>query len=123
MTSNGFAAFSLDHESVAPVDGLPHTLGAWFRLRFATSVDCSPPRACYAASQRSYYHLNCHTGHVRLVERQFLDLNDNVLRRDEFLPWYYIPPAGGVEHHGLAAACVHYRSQFPGWWLGVPYPP
>lgn len=50
-TGAGYGSFvstAVDRDSIVAVAGLPYTLGAWFRYRFATSVDCSPPRGCYA---------------------------------------------------------------------------
>ena len=39
-----FVKLAVDRESLVQVPGLPPaTIGAWFRYRFATSVDCSPP--------------------------------------------------------------------------------
>lgn len=107
-----FAATAVDRDSIAAVPGMPHTLGAWFRYRFATSVDCSPPRGCYAASQRNYYHVNCNNGTVALVQRLFLDLNDNVITRDDYAAWYYYTPYG-VETLGAATVCSLYRLQYP----------
>ena len=108
-----FAAAAVDRESIVPVPGLPYTLGAWFRFRFATSVDCSPPRGCYAASQRNYYHVNCLNGTIAFVQRLYLDLNDNVLTKDDYAPWYYYVPTG-MDAVSVATACALYRQANPG---------
>jgi hypothetical protein len=41
----------------------------------ATSVNCSPPRACYASSQWVYAHAYCAVGGIREMKRVSLDLN------------------------------------------------
>jgi hypothetical protein len=46
------------------------------------SIDCSPPRGCYASSQRIYYNFGCAPRYAVVVERISMDLNGAVLKRE-----------------------------------------
>src|SRR5690348_3611010 len=56
--------------------------GVWVRYTPSLSVDCSPPRGCYASSQRIYYDFGCAPRYAVVVERISMDLNGQVLKRE-----------------------------------------
>ena len=123
VASDSFTTLAVDRDSITATEARLYTVGAWFRYRFATSVKCEPPRGCYAASQRNYYYANCYTRTLALVQRRFMDLNDNVLAEADFIPSDYVPPAESLERKGLTSLCGYYRSAFPSWPPIAPYPP
>ena len=66
--------------SIGPAEGIfPGTVEAWVHVEHAMSVDCSPPRACYAKSQWIHAYVNCQTGSLAILQRISMDLNDNVV--------------------------------------------
>ena len=71
------AAVSL--QSWNEVEGSPYTVEGWVLVNYATSVNCSPPRACYASSQWVYSYAYCAAGGIREMKRVSLDLNGNAV--------------------------------------------
>lgn len=65
-------------------DWLDHANAVWLYHEYAISIDCSPPRACYAKYQLVNYHFNCHRGFVYVRERISMDLNGNVINHQVF---------------------------------------
>src|SRR5689334_17245220 len=61
--------------SQATLEGSGDAVGGWVLINYALSVDCSPPRACYASSQRVYSYAYCSTRAIREMKRTSLDLN------------------------------------------------
>lgn len=120
--ADSFTTLALDRDSITLVEGIPHTVGAWLRYRFASSVDCSPPRGCYASSQRNYVVASCHTGTLRLMQRRMMDLNDRVIAQSDYAGWEYFPPPASLDSLALARLCFHYRDRYPGWSRLPPYP-
>jgi hypothetical protein len=57
----------------------PGTVEAWVHVEHALSVDCSPPRACYAKSQWIHAYVNCQTASLAIFQRISMDLNGNVV--------------------------------------------
>ena len=57
----------------------PATVEAWVHVEHAMSVDCSPPRACYAKSQWIHAYVSCQTGSLAILQRISMDLNGNVV--------------------------------------------
>ena len=51
----------------------------WVRHSYPLSVDCSPPRACYAYSQLVNYHFSCRPRFIIVAERISMDLNGDVV--------------------------------------------
>ena len=103
--------------SPVTVEGAGDTVGGWVLINYALSVDCSPPRACYASSQRVYSYAYCSTRAIREMQRTSLDLNGNVVAETgERLT--YIPPRGSVDRAIVRTLCDAYgfRSQIP--WRG-----
>lgn len=120
--ADAFSTVALDRDSIIHVEGIPHTVAAWLRYRFATAVDCSPPRGCYASSQRNYVIASCHTGTIRHVQRRMMDLNDRVVAQTDLGGWEYFPPPGGLDSLVLVRLCFHYRDRYPNWSRLPPYP-
>jgi len=56
--------------------------GVWIRYTPALSIDCSPPRGCYANSQRIYYNFSCAPRYAVMAERISLDLNGAVIKHE-----------------------------------------
>ena len=56
----------------------------WLYHEYPLSIDCSPPRACYAKSQLVNYHFNCVRGFIYVRERISMDLNGNVVNHQVF---------------------------------------
>ena len=48
----------------------------------ALSVDCSPPRGCYAKTQRIHYDFSCAPRYIVLTERISMDLNGTIINRE-----------------------------------------
>src|SRR5678815_1932240 len=71
---------TVEIHSVGPGDGtIPGTVEAWVHVEHAMSVDCSPPRACYAKSQWIHAYVSCQTGSLAIFQRVSMDLNGNVV--------------------------------------------
>ena len=99
------------------VEGSPYTVEGWVTINYAMSVDCSPPRACYASSQRVYAHAYCSMGAIREIQRISLDLNGNVLAETgERVA--YIPPRGSVDRAVVRNLCEEYGLNFRRAWRG-----
>ena len=58
----------------------------WVHHSYPISIDCRPPRGCYANSQVINYHFSCAPRYVAVVERISLDLNGNVVKHEVFEP-------------------------------------
>ena len=109
------AAISLNSSN--RVEGSPYTVAGWVRINYAMSVDCSPPRACYASSQRVYSYAYCSTGAIREIQRISLDLNGNVVAETgERVA--YIPPRGSVDRAVGRTLCDAYGFDFRRPWRG-----
>lgn len=73
----------IEPDGVAPPSTrLAGASGVWVRYTPSLSVDCSPPRGCYASSQRIYYNFGCTPRYAVVVERISMDLNGEVLKRE-----------------------------------------
>ena len=59
-------------------------VAVWFHQTYPISVECNPPRGCYARSQLTNYHFSCAPRYVVVVERISFDLNGEVVKH-EFL--------------------------------------
>jgi len=84
--------------------GAPDVVGGWVRINYALSVDCSPPRACYANSQSVYSYAYCSTRAIREIQRISMDLNGRVVAETgERMP--YIPSRGSVDREVVRLLC------------------
>jgi len=96
------AAFSVQSRNA--VEGSPYTVEGWVVVNYATSVNCSPPRACYASSQWVYAYAYCASGGIREMKRVSLDLNGTaVAESGERMA--YIPPHGSVDRAVVRSLC------------------
>ena len=120
--ADSFTTVAVDRDSIALVEGIPHTVAAWLRYRFATAVDCSPPRGCYASSQRNYVIASCHAALIRHVQPRMMDLNDRVIAQHDYGGWEFVPLPGSLDSLALARLCFHYRDRYPAWSRLPPYP-
>ena len=73
---------ALDTSTVGPSLRFPGNTGIWLTYSPSMSVDCSPPRGCYAKTQRIYYLFNCSPRWAVPVERLSADLNGNVISHE-----------------------------------------
>ena len=89
---------SIDQLSTGPAEGFPGAVAAWAYVTYGMSVDCSPPRACYAKSQWIYAYVSCHTRSLAMIQRISMDLNGNVvaIANAEQRLFYRPHDAGGV---------------------------
>lgn len=62
-----------------PVEGYPGTFAVWVYFDFPVSVECSPPRACYAKTQWVYAHVNCYVRSAAALQTISMDLNGDVV--------------------------------------------
>ena len=89
---------SVELHSIGPAEGFPGTVAAWAYVTYGMSVDCSPPRACYAKSQWIYAYVSCDTRSLAMIQRISMDLNGNVvaIANAEQLLFYRPNDPGGV---------------------------
>jgi hypothetical protein len=88
-------------------EGSPDIVAGWVLINYALSVDCSPPRACYASSQSVYSYAYCSTRAIHEIERTSLDLNGNVVAETGERPTY-IPRRGSVDRAVVRTLCEAY---------------
>jgi hypothetical protein len=69
-------------ESLGPAALMTHADGAWVLYSPALSVDCAPPRGCYAKTQRIHYDFRCSPGYAVITERISMDLGGNVIKHE-----------------------------------------
>ena len=73
---------ALETNTVGPSLRFPGTTGVWLTYSPSLSVDCSPPRGCYAKTQRIYYVFNCSPRWAMPLERLSADINGTVINRE-----------------------------------------
>lgn len=73
---------ALDTNTVGPSLRVPGATGIWLTYSPSLSVDCSPPRGCYAKTQRIYYVFNCSPRWAMPIERLSADLGGSVIKRE-----------------------------------------
>lgn len=111
------ASLAVDRDSIGAAAGSPHAFGAWIRAVYPISIDCSPPRACYAASQRIYVSILCPVRAIAVIQRISMDLNGNIVAQHEAAPGaapYFRPAYPGVERDVVHAFCGAYDDET--WW-------
>ena len=95
-----FAVIASNAPGAAPLDSIssssgsvtvaslgPSTLiagvgGAWVLYAPTLSVECSPPRGCYAKTQRIHYDFSCSPRYIVLTERISMDLNGTIVKHE-----------------------------------------
>jgi hypothetical protein len=89
---------------LARSDWLDGADAIWLHYVYLMSVDCSPPRACYANSQLVNYHFSCVRGFIYVRERISMDLNGSVVNHQVFEP---APPSplDPSAAHAFATLC------------------
>ncbi len=110
FAGNAGTDIAVELDSLRPVDGLPSVMGGWVRYTYPMSVDCAPPPAGYAKSQRVYYLADCAAGALAKIRRISMDLNDRVVVQTEpdFNTPLYLPALGGPERTALRQICSGY---------------
>lgn len=112
--SSRFAGIAVDMDSVGAVEGYPDRVGAWVLYTYSTSIDCSPPRGCYAASQRVYSLVNCAVQAIAPVQQVSMDRNGNVIAQSDVnfnAPQYVVRP-GTDEGKLWRTLCPTYPDRF-----------
>ena len=105
------ASAAVGVKSSTRFEGSADTGGGWVLINYGTSVDCSPPRACYTSLQRVYAYANCSMGAIREMQRISLDLNGNVVAETgERVA--HIPPRGSVDGAVVRALCEEYELDY-----------
>ena len=82
---------AIETRTVGPSLRYPGTTGVWVTYSPSLSVDCSPPRSCYAKTQRIYYVFNCAPRYAMPVERVSADIGGTVIKqesRSDAEPYY-----------------------------------
>ena len=72
----------IESDTLAPSTRLGGAGGVWVRYTPALSIDCSPPRGCYANSQRIHYNFACAPRYAVVAERISMDLNGAVIKHE-----------------------------------------
>lgn len=111
------AAITVNWSEVGPIEALPATVGGWVLISYARSVDCSPPRACYASSQRVYVYAYCSIGAIKDIQRVSMDLNGNIVAQTGERA-AYIPIPGSVDRAVMLTLCEAYGFYYRRWWPG-----
>jgi hypothetical protein len=93
----------IEPDTLAPSTRLPGANRVWIRYTPTLSIDCSPPRGCYASTQRIYYDFNCVPRYAVVIERVSMDLNGAVIKREMLAT--YAPPNDEAANRALNAFC------------------
>jgi hypothetical protein len=72
----------IETNTVGPSLRYPGTTGVWVTYSPSLSVDCGPPRGCYAKTQRIYYVFNCSPRYAMPMERISADIGGSVIKRE-----------------------------------------
>jgi len=73
---------AIDISTIGPSLRYPGTTGVWVTHSPSLSVECSPPRGCYAKTQRIYYVFNCAPRYAMPVERLSTDINGSIIKQE-----------------------------------------
>ena len=97
---------SVTVESLGPATLIAHADGAWVLYSPALSVDCTPPRGCYAKTQRIHYDFRCAPRYAVMTERISMDLNGNIVKHEVVnVQTVYSPSYDSGAMHVLATFC------------------
>jgi hypothetical protein len=69
-------------ESLGPSTIVAGASGAWVLYAPTLSVDCAPPRGCYARTQRIHYDFSCAPRYAVMTERISMDLNGTIVKHE-----------------------------------------
>lgn len=114
FTANAYAnSYDGNVHSIGPAEGYPGAAAVWVYFDYPLSIDCSPPRACYAKSQWVYAYVNCYTRNVAVMQQISMDLNGNVVAVEtsdtpQFVSGYGFPVrtyASGAPGRVLRTVC------------------
>src|SRR5262245_8303480 len=72
----------IETNSLGPSTRIAGASSVWIRYTPTLSVDCSPPRGCYAATQRILYNFSCKPRYAVLMERISMDLNGAIIKHE-----------------------------------------
>ena len=89
-------SFAVEMNLPGPSTRIAGASGVWVRYAPTLSVDCSPPRGCYANTQRIYYNFSCTPRYIILLERISIDLNGTIVKHEvqEAAPTYTLAHDG-----------------------------
>ena len=73
---------AIDVTSLGPSMQFPGATGVWVLYSPSLSVECAPPRGCYAKTQRIAYAFNCLPRWATVMERISMDINGDVIKRE-----------------------------------------
>jgi hypothetical protein len=73
---------TIEPDTLGPSSQISGALSVWVRYSPSLSVDCSPPRGCYASTQRIRYDFNCMPRYATIMERTSFDLNGAVIKHE-----------------------------------------
>jgi hypothetical protein len=111
------ASATISVKSPVTIEGFGDAVGGWVLISYALSVDCAPPRACYASSQLVHSYAYCSTRAIHEMQRTSLDLNGNVVAKTGERPTY-IPPRGSVDRAVVRTLCEAYGFPSRSPWRG-----
>jgi hypothetical protein len=77
---------AIETNKFSPSTRFAGAVSIWVPYSYALSVDCSPPRACYANSQVINYHFSCWPRYIVVVESISMDLNGDVVKHEVLEP-------------------------------------
>lgn len=79
LSVDRMARVEVELDSVSSLAGYSDNVGAWIRYTYPISVDCSPPRNCYAASQLVYTRVDCARQTTARVQHISMDRHGDVI--------------------------------------------
>ncbi len=82
----------------------------WLYQTYPMSIECNPPRACYASSQLTNYHFSCAPWRYVVVVEQFsMDLNGNVVKHE------FQAPGGELRYFTSGDVVERFCGAVPDW--------
>lgn len=73
---------TIEADTLGPSAQIAGATGVWIQYAPSLSVDCSPPRGCYASRQRIHYTFSCTPRYAILTARTSFDLNGAILKHE-----------------------------------------
>lgn len=80
------AGVAIETNKLLPSTRFAGAFAIWMQYSYAISVDCSPPRACYAKTQVINYHFRCWPRYIVVAERISMDLNGDIVNHEVLEP-------------------------------------
>jgi hypothetical protein len=77
---------AIETNKLSPSTRFAGAFAIWVQYSYGISVDCSPPRACYAKTQVINYHFRCLPRYIVVAERISMDLNGNIVNHKVLEP-------------------------------------